>query len=342
MRALCRERIARLLQVFLIVVDDVIAKPLHGDLSEVAVLAAARPGALRQRAQQLDRALTQLAERIECLVRVLPTVITFDRPESIVEARQVWLIFFEQPGETLEIDLLPIAQVRQDFDHPPAAIRRRPQQRVEIVRAGNGAAKLIRKRSQRGDDVLGRTYGIRHAHSAWFGSDAGQVCPPLGHARTVNRFLSPRRNALRRSIQERRVRLKCAQLEHFASGARNPANPRACHQKRSVTSGTSRGEPSPSERSQIRNSGSVPASDTIASQTPGKYASRRSLAEGVAGAAGWLCTIAPSRQPARSICTIASTTWRGSIVNRVADRSILSPGKNLTEWRVLPLSTVAS
>ena len=83
-----RERLPGLLQMFSIMIADVIRHPLQRYLTIHPVDANALPLLGRGRPKQGDQFAPERGELREGLVRILTAVITLDRPERIVEAGQ--------------------------------------------------------------------------------------------------------------------------------------------------------------------------------------------------------------------------------------------------------------
>src|SRR4051812_42475906 len=98
--------------------------------------------------------LAKAAKILHRLVWILSSVVAFDRPKLIVEAGEMRVVFFDDSFGTLEINLLPITKMRDDFDHTPAAVARRTRQRIRIVTAKNDAREFVGKCGERRENGL--------------------------------------------------------------------------------------------------------------------------------------------------------------------------------------------
>ncbi len=101
----------------------------------------------------------ELGEIIEDLARILAPVIPLDRPESVVIPGKIGVVFLDDAASALEIDLFPIAKVRQYFDDSPPTIAAWAEERIVVMRGEQESAQIVWKTVQLFQDLLARTSG---------------------------------------------------------------------------------------------------------------------------------------------------------------------------------------
>ena len=116
-----------LLQMLPVVIDHVVFHPEKTDCTEEAVIAGVVPVLSGKVAEKGDMFRTQVAKLPHDRSRILPSIIAFDWPEGVVVAEDVRILLFDKCVSSFEIDLLPVTEMRQDFDNAPAAVAARTE-----------------------------------------------------------------------------------------------------------------------------------------------------------------------------------------------------------------------
>src|SRR5215218_8700569 len=163
MGSLSRKYLARLIEVFGIMIAHVVFHPPERDLSVKTVFSGALPSFGWQGEQEIDMLLPEIGEIVEDFARVLAAVVPLDRPESIVITRNLGGIFLYEAVCPFEVDLFPVAEVRQDFDDSPTAVASGAVERVVIMRGEQEPAQIVGKAGEVFQDLFARTSGWFHS-----------------------------------------------------------------------------------------------------------------------------------------------------------------------------------